>query len=53
MLWSSQSVGGYTIGVARSASGQLTGPWCKMPSPCTITMADTAWLLMTLMETSG
>lgn len=27
MLWSSFSDGGYTIGVARSTSGQLLGPW--------------------------
>ncbi len=27
MLWSSFSNGGYTLGVARSASGTVTGPW--------------------------
>jgi arabinan endo-1,5-alpha-L-arabinosidase len=33
MLWSSHSVGGYTIGVARSASGQLLGPWQQDARP--------------------
>jgi hypothetical protein len=33
MLWSSFSAGGYTIGVARSASGQLTGPWLQDAQP--------------------
>ncbi len=33
MLWSSFSGGGYTIGVARSASGQLLGPWLQDPRP--------------------
>ena len=33
MLWSSFSVDGYTIGVARSASGQLPGPWLQDTRP--------------------
>jgi arabinan endo-1,5-alpha-L-arabinosidase len=33
MLWSSFSVNGYTIGVARSASGQLLGPWLQDAQP--------------------
>lgn len=33
MLWSSFGVGGYTIGVARSASGAIQGPWQQAPEP--------------------
>jgi beta-xylosidase len=33
MLWSGFSAGGYTIGVARSASGRLPGPWRQDPRP--------------------
>lgn len=33
MLWSSFSTGGYTIGVARSISGQLHGPWQQNAKP--------------------
>jgi beta-xylosidase len=33
MLWSSFSVDGYTIGVARSPSGQLLGPWQQDTRP--------------------
>ena len=33
MLWSSFSADGYTIGVARSASGQLLGPWRQDARP--------------------
>jgi hypothetical protein len=33
MLWSSFSAGGYTIGVARSISGQLLGPWLQDTQP--------------------
>jgi arabinan endo-1,5-alpha-L-arabinosidase len=33
MFWSSFSVGGYSIGVARSASGKLTGPWLQDSRP--------------------
>jgi arabinan endo-1,5-alpha-L-arabinosidase len=33
MLWSSFSVGGYTIGVARSESGSLLGPWLQDTRP--------------------
>ena len=33
MLWSSFSADGYTIGVARSASGQLLGPWTQDARP--------------------
>lgn len=33
LLWSSFSQGGYTIYCARSASGELTGPWVQDPEP--------------------
>ena len=33
MLWSSFSVHGYAIGTARSASGQLSGPWLQDVQP--------------------
>jgi arabinan endo-1,5-alpha-L-arabinosidase len=33
MLWSSFGVNGYTIGVARSASGELPGPWRQDTRP--------------------
>lgn len=33
MLWSSFSAGGYTVGVARSASGDILGPWQQLPEP--------------------
>ncbi len=33
MLWSSFGMGGYTVGVARSASGDILGPWQQVPEP--------------------
>jgi arabinan endo-1,5-alpha-L-arabinosidase len=33
MLWSSFGAGGYTVGVARSASGDVLGPWQQVPEP--------------------
>lgn len=33
MLWSSFGAGGYTVGVARSASGEILGPWEQLPKP--------------------
>ena len=33
LLWSSHSESGYTIGVARSVSGQLLGPWQQDAEP--------------------
>ncbi len=33
MLWSSFGVGGYTVGIARSASGEISGPWQQQPEP--------------------
>lgn len=33
ILWSSFCAGGYTIGVARSPTGQLLGPWQQDPEP--------------------
>jgi arabinan endo-1,5-alpha-L-arabinosidase len=33
ILWSSQSTGGYTIGVARSTSGKILGPWEQVVEP--------------------
>lgn len=33
MLWSSFGTGGYTIGIARSASGEVPGSWQQVPEP--------------------
>lgn len=33
MLWSSFGRGGYTVGVAKSASGDILGPWEQIPEP--------------------
>lgn len=33
MLWSSFGTGGYTVGMARSGSGDIRGPWQQMPEP--------------------
>ncbi len=33
MLWSNFSAGGYTIGIARSKSGDVLGPWVQDPEP--------------------
>lgn len=33
MLWSNFGAGGYTIGYARSASGDIQGPWIQEPEP--------------------
>lgn len=33
MLWSSFSAGGYTMGVAESTSGKVTGPWIQHEKP--------------------
>ena len=33
MLWSSFGEGGYTLGVARSENGLVTGPWRQDPEP--------------------
>ncbi len=33
MLWSSFGEGGYTVGVAKSASGDILGPWQQQPKP--------------------
>ncbi|GIX06394.1 MAG: glycosyl hydrolase family 43 [Candidatus Poribacteria bacterium] len=33
MIWSSFSEGGYTVGVARSPSGDILGPWEQLPEP--------------------
>ncbi|MBN1564168.1 MAG: family 43 glycosylhydrolase [Anaerolineae bacterium] len=33
MLWSSFGTGGYTIGIARSTSGDILGPWEQLPAP--------------------
>lgn len=33
MLWSSFGTGGYTVGVAKSISGDILGPWQQMPEP--------------------
>ncbi|MFC0211653.1 glycoside hydrolase family 43 protein [Paenibacillus chartarius] len=33
MLWSSLGRDGYAMGLARSESGQLLGPWCHDPEP--------------------
>lgn len=33
MLWSSFGVGGYTVGVAKSTSGDILGTWEQLPEP--------------------
>lgn len=33
MLWSSFGTGGYTVGMARSASGDILGHWQQLPAP--------------------
>lgn len=33
MLWSSFGAGGYTVGVAKSLSGEILGPWQQVPEP--------------------
>lgn len=33
MLWSSFGTGGYTVGVAKSAAGDIQGPWQQRPEP--------------------
>lgn len=33
MLWSSFGIGGYTVGIAKSASGDIPGPWQQHPEP--------------------
>ncbi len=33
MLWSGFGMGGYTVGLARSVSGEILGPWQQAPEP--------------------
>ncbi len=33
MLWSSFGAGGYAVGIARSSSGRISGPWAQDPEP--------------------
>src|SRR6185295_7855253 len=33
MLWSSAGSNGYTVGIARSQSGTIAGPWKQDPKP--------------------
>jgi arabinan endo-1,5-alpha-L-arabinosidase len=33
MLWSSLSKSGYTVGLARSLTGEILGPWEQLPEP--------------------
>jgi arabinan endo-1,5-alpha-L-arabinosidase len=33
MLWSSFGAGGYTVGIAKSASGDILGEWQQLPEP--------------------
>jgi arabinan endo-1,5-alpha-L-arabinosidase len=33
MLWSSRSKNGYAVGIARSESGRILGPWVQDPEP--------------------
>lgn len=33
LLWSSFGTGGYTVGMARSASGEVLAPWEQLPEP--------------------
>ena len=33
MLWSSLSADGYTVGAAKSTTGEIVGPWQQLPEP--------------------
>jgi hypothetical protein len=33
MLWTSFGAGGYSVGVAKSTSGDILGPWEQVPEP--------------------
>lgn len=33
MLWSSFSAGGYTVGIAKTTTGDILGPWEQLPEP--------------------
>ena len=33
MLWSTLGKDGYTMGLARSTSGDISGPWDQLPEP--------------------
>jgi hypothetical protein len=48
MLWSSGGDGGYSVGVARSTSGLVTGPWLHENQPLVNSNGSHAMLLMTL-----
>ena len=47
LLWSSGGEGGYSVGVARSSTGLITGPWVHEPQPLVGSDGGHAMLLTT------
>jgi len=47
LLWSSGGEGGYSVGVARSSTGLITGPWVHQPHPLVDADGGHAMLLAT------
>jgi len=47
LLWSSGGEGGYSVGVARSVTGLITGPWLHQPQPLVAADGGHAMLLAT------
>lgn len=47
LLWSSGGEGGYSVGVARSSTGLITGPWVHQPQPLVASDGGHAMLLAT------
>ncbi|MFC8799135.1 glycoside hydrolase family 43 protein [Promicromonospora sp. NPDC057138] len=47
LLWSSGGEGGYSVGVARSSTGLITGPWVHQPQPLVAADGGHAMLLAT------
>ncbi|MBW8761188.1 MAG: hypothetical protein JF592_01215 [Microbacterium sp.] len=47
LLWSSGGEGGYSVGVARSSTGLITGPWMHHPQPLVAADGGHAMLLAT------
>ncbi len=41
MLWFSHGKNGYTLGLATSANGRITGPWVQQEEPVWAGMEDT------------
>lgn len=50
LLWSSGGEGGYSVGVARSSTGLITGPWVHHPQPLVGSDGGHAMLLTTRNE---